>query len=250
VGRGRAGDHRGEIDEIDEDLVVANIEKLLAGGSDDYETPQEIFDRLNQEFSFSLDAAATAQNAKCLRYFTREIDGLSQNWESNAVWLNPPFRDIRLWLTKARDASQCGATVVVLCPLSALVRPWDIYYAVADEFRRIPGQPKFLSRDRKRVTIPWTLALLIFRPPTEALQLPASESTAQPAVVATGFDPQEPIATQTVADMDEKNNLKKHIAELQDELHKLQCELGESKSRIQQLVSELTQQTLRTRVKA
>ena len=40
-------------------------------------TPQDFFDKLNEEFSFTLDAAATDKTAKCSQYFTPETDGLS-----------------------------------------------------------------------------------------------------------------------------------------------------------------------------
>ena len=44
-------------------------------------TPQDFFDALNREFSFTLDAAATDKTAKCPRYFTPETDGLKASWK-------------------------------------------------------------------------------------------------------------------------------------------------------------------------
>ena len=46
----------------------------------DYCTPQAFFDQLNEEFHFSLDAAATDRSAKCSEYFTPETDGLNRPW--------------------------------------------------------------------------------------------------------------------------------------------------------------------------
>ena len=43
-------------------------------------TPQDFYDKLNEEFNFTLDPCATAENAKCERYFTPEINGLNQCW--------------------------------------------------------------------------------------------------------------------------------------------------------------------------
>ena len=54
-------------------LVTTKTEK----SSVEWETPQELFDLLNREFHFTLDAAATAANAKCPRYYTKAEDGLS-----------------------------------------------------------------------------------------------------------------------------------------------------------------------------
>ena len=48
--------------------------------SDEWETPEAFFQDLNREFHFNLDACASDENHKCDRYFTKEQDGLSQNW--------------------------------------------------------------------------------------------------------------------------------------------------------------------------
>ena len=44
-------------------------------------TPQDFFDKLNAEFGFVLDPAATDKTAKCSLYYTPETDGLSQSWD-------------------------------------------------------------------------------------------------------------------------------------------------------------------------
>lgn len=46
----------------------------------DWETPQELFDKLHEEFHFTLDAAASDHNHKLPRYYTESTDGLSQDW--------------------------------------------------------------------------------------------------------------------------------------------------------------------------
>ncbi len=46
----------------------------------EWETPQDFFDKLNQEFHFSLDVAATTENAKCKNFFTKKDDGLQWGW--------------------------------------------------------------------------------------------------------------------------------------------------------------------------
>lgn len=51
---------------------------LLSTGKDDWETPQNFFDRLNEEFHFTLDPCSTAQNAKCAKYYTPAEDASLQ----------------------------------------------------------------------------------------------------------------------------------------------------------------------------
>ena len=67
---------------------------LFTSNSDEYETPQELFDKLDSEFHFELDVCATSENHKCKKYFTKLEDGLSQNWGGTrygAIRLTPTF---------------------------------------------------------------------------------------------------------------------------------------------------------------
>ena len=86
--------------------------------SDEWATPQELFDQLNREFNFSLDPCATDENHKCDKYYTKEIDGLAQSWARENVFMNPPYgRQIQKWIRKAyQEAKDHGALVVCLLP--------------------------------------------------------------------------------------------------------------------------------------
>ena len=53
---------------------------IYKSGNDEWETPQEVFDRLNAEFDFDLDPCATSQNHKCSEYYTIDQNGLLKNW--------------------------------------------------------------------------------------------------------------------------------------------------------------------------
>jgi hypothetical protein len=57
----------------------------------DWETPQWLFDQYHAQFRFTLDVCATAENAKCPRFFTPEVNGLEQDWGTNVCWMNPPY---------------------------------------------------------------------------------------------------------------------------------------------------------------
>lgn len=67
----------------------------------EWATPKKLFDELNEEFHFTLDVCATDSNHKCEKYFTKEQDGLSQNWDGEVVFMNPPYRGIYPWIEKA-----------------------------------------------------------------------------------------------------------------------------------------------------
>lgn len=93
--------------------------------TDDWATPQDFFDRLDAIFDFTLDPCADAQNAKCSKYFTKYDDGLSQSWDGERVYVNPPYgRQIGAWVKKAAEAR---ALVVCLLPARTDTRWWHDY---------------------------------------------------------------------------------------------------------------------------
>lgn len=55
-------------------------EVLFSSNTDDWATPQDLFDALDAEFHFTLDPCSSEQNHKCDRYFTKEDDGLLHDW--------------------------------------------------------------------------------------------------------------------------------------------------------------------------
>lgn len=81
--------------------------------TDLWATPQDFFDKLNNEFGFELDVCARHENAKCAKYFTKEQDGLAQEWKG-ICWMNPPYgREISKWMKKAYEAAQGGRQLFV-----------------------------------------------------------------------------------------------------------------------------------------
>lgn len=69
---------------------------------DDRRTPRSVFDPLNAEFEFTLDAAASAENALCEEFYSLDNSGLDNPWYDHNVWVNPPYSDLRSWVEKAQ----------------------------------------------------------------------------------------------------------------------------------------------------
>ena len=67
---------------------------MLPSQRDDWGTPKKLFDELNKEFHFDLDAAASDSNHKCDRYFTVEDNGLMQSWGGILCLLIHPTADV------------------------------------------------------------------------------------------------------------------------------------------------------------
>ena len=77
---------------------------LYSSRSNEWETPQDLFDRLNEEFHFTVDAASTHENAKCEKHWTEKEDGLKQDWSGETVWVHPPYgRNVPMWTRKAYE---------------------------------------------------------------------------------------------------------------------------------------------------
>jgi hypothetical protein len=54
-----------------------NTKVMFSSKTDEWETPQDLFDELNKEFKFKLDAACNHNNCKCERgLFVERFDGL------------------------------------------------------------------------------------------------------------------------------------------------------------------------------
>lgn len=110
-----------------------------------------LFDKLNEEFHFILDPAATEKTAKCPLYYTPETDGLSQSWNrGGAVFCNPPYgREIGKWVKKAYDESQKGQTIVLLLPARTDTKYFHDYIYGKAEIRFLRGRLRFTDEDGK-----------------------------------------------------------------------------------------------------
>lgn len=111
----------------------------------DWATPQWLFDELNAEFGFDLDAAASDSNAKCADYITADDDGLLQDWGGRTVWLNPPYgRQIGRWIAKAaREAEKPGTTIVLLVPARTDTSWFHEFLYSKAELRFLRGRLRF-----------------------------------------------------------------------------------------------------------
>jgi len=118
-------------------------------------TPRELFDKLDKEFNFKLDAAADDSNHRCDRYLTEFEDSLNQpkgKWSElsagGSVWLNPPYgRSIGSWIDKAILESREGCRVVVLVFACTDTRWFKRAWASATEVRFIHGRIRFIDPD-------------------------------------------------------------------------------------------------------
>jgi phage N-6-adenine-methyltransferase len=76
---------------------------MMSSNNEEYETPQWLFDYFDEIYKFDLDAAASSENAKVIRYYTKEDNALALPWDG-VVWCNPPYgRKVGKFVKKAID---------------------------------------------------------------------------------------------------------------------------------------------------
>lgn len=140
-----------------------NTELMFSSKTDLWETPQDLFDKLNNEFQFTLDVCATPENAKCDKFYTKEQDGLKHPWKGT-VWCNPPYgHGIGQWVRRALFASVSGSTVVRLLPARTDTKWFHdyIYKRNNVEIRFIRGRLKFGG---SKNSAPFPSMVVVFMP--------------------------------------------------------------------------------------
>lgn len=117
--------------------------RSATGGTDDWSTPQDFYDLLNEEFSFELDPCATADNAKCALFIPPEVNGLAVGWGGKRVFCNPPYGDVKAWAEKCVSEAQAGSLVVLLVPARTDTAWFQAAAQQASQIRFVKGRLKF-----------------------------------------------------------------------------------------------------------
>ena len=133
-----------------------NKEVMFSSKKQTWETPKELFDKLNKVFCFKLDAAANEENALCDCFYSENDNALKQEW-AFSTWVNPPYgRNIIEWVKKAYEESLKSKQIVMLIPAKVDTKYQQEYifpYAknicfIEDksEFRNIKNSVPFLNQ--------------------------------------------------------------------------------------------------------
>lgn len=138
------------------------LDVMFSSKNEVWETPQNLFNTLNEEFHFTLDPCALPSNAKCANFFTPDDDGLRQNWAGNSVFCNPPYgRVLKQWVKKAYQESRKPNTIVVMLIPARTDTTWfhEFIYHKA-EIRFLKGRLHFSGHHN---AAPFPSMLVIFR---------------------------------------------------------------------------------------
>ena len=128
--------------------------------SNEWRTPQDLFDKLDRKFNFTLDPCATKNNAKCERFYTKKEDGLIQDWSDEIVFMNPPYgREIKKWVKKAYLESLKGVIIVCLIPARTDTIYWHNYIFNKAKIKFLKGRLKFSD---SKYSAPFPSAIVIY----------------------------------------------------------------------------------------
>ena len=148
---------------------------LASSARDDWATPPALFEALDAEFGFALDAAASEKTAKCAEWYGDDSGTFRDALAPGACWdhcdgptfLNPPYgHAVGAFMEKAREESTKGATVVCLVNAKTDTKWWHDTVMQADEVRLIVGRVSFIDPDtgKPRHPSPYPSVVVIFRP--------------------------------------------------------------------------------------
>lgn len=176
---------------MDAGTLTTMFSSAKTTGTDEWATPQDVFEALDAEFKFVLDAAAQPINAKVGTYFTAKDDALKQDWlnevasscgspipDAPAVWLNPPYSLQDKFLAKVVEEVAKGLTVVCLLPSRTGTRRWHKYIWDKEKHQPRPGvEVRFLSGRLKfggsTNSAPFDSVVVVFRPPHGYFEIPS-----------------------------------------------------------------------------
>ena len=135
-------------------------ESWYTSNTQEWATPQKVFDELDAEFHFTLDPCCSHENAKCEKHYTIEDDGLSKSWAGEIVFCNPPYKDMSKWAKKCYEESLNGTLVVMLVPARTDTRWFHDYIYGKAEIRFIKGRLKF---GNAKQSAPFPSMVVIYR---------------------------------------------------------------------------------------
>ena len=146
---------------------------MFSSKSDEWSTPQDLFDRMHAEFDLQIDLAASTENRKCDLWWAKDDDSLTKLWHQDAQrgWLNPPYRRglCAKFIAKAAEERRKGFLTVMLLPARTDTKAFHAHIYDAEkwqaregvEIRFLQGRLKFGNSAN---SAPFCSMVVVFRP--------------------------------------------------------------------------------------
>ena len=115
-----------------------------------WQTPKSLFNKLNDEFNFICDVAASNENTLCSQFIGEDQDSLGSHRWLSSNWCNPPYSNIMPWVQKAIKEHEQGCTIVMLVPADTSVKWFKVAYESCNEVRFISGRISFINAETQK----------------------------------------------------------------------------------------------------
>ena len=170
---------------------MAISKALYSSASDEWRTPDSLFNYLDNIYDFTLDAAATDQNSKCPDYFTAQNSALTNNWRGR-VWCNPPYSKglcsefvSRAYTQVCRERN--AELAVLLLPARTDTKMWhELIFPLAEEVIFLKGRLKFMDgAGLTSNSAPFPSALVVYKPDGPFLPTKVGTLEASPVALTT-----------------------------------------------------------------
>ena len=144
--------------------VAVEVSEVVESPRQRWKTPLALFKQLNNEYNFTVDAAAEDDNALLDKYWTRETDALKQQWVGERVFCNPPWKKILPWIQKALKSE----FVAMLVP-NRTGSKFFLEAASKAEIHFFRGRVQFQTPGEqvKQSSNPYDTCLMLFGPGTK-----------------------------------------------------------------------------------
>ena len=151
---------------------------LFSSKSDNWATPDWLFDKLNKTYNFTLDPCASQDNAKCSKFYTEEDNGLTKSFQNETVFINPPYSKTYDWVSKAYHEAFSGVTSILLVPArmdSKWIHDFCFDPLVCKSLTFIRSRLKF---GNSKNSAPFPSMIIEFGPPNKVLAQPTIKTMA------------------------------------------------------------------------
>lgn len=128
--------------------------QMMSSKRQNWRTPQIVYDELNKESSFDYDPCLLETDT------IHTKDMLGSSWDGRSIFVNPPYKDLALWIKKCHDEWVKGKTVVMLIPSRTDTKAFHDYIYNKAELRFIKGR---LCFDDSGKPAPFPSMVVIFR---------------------------------------------------------------------------------------
>lgn len=135
---------------------------------DEWQTPPELFERLNERFRFTVDACASKKNALLPRYWTKKDSALLNRWMGERVFCNPPYSDIGSFVRRAFFSRELNFSVLLIPSWTdrkwwhEFIEPIRVPRTSSCYVEFLPGRIKFLKNGKPSDSAPFPSCLIIF----------------------------------------------------------------------------------------